>query len=185
MMINKKTLIFLVKACISISLLTVLLMNIDWTTVSKNLKNANIFLVLFVLMLNIIERFELTYKWNLLLKVRDILVSFGRLFLINSIGGFLGLFLPSSLGTDVVRGYYLVKNNSEKSISISSVFVDRILGLISLLLLGVVSILFAGDLISKFNIKLYLIVFSLATLTLLYLFQRKETVRLLNILSQK
>ena len=155
MIIQKKTILFILKAVVSISLLTFLLVNIDWSTVGKNLRNANILLLLIASLLNIVERFQMTYKWNLLIRVRGIIVSFGKLFWINSIGSFLGLFLPSSLGTDIVRGYYLVKNNSEKSVSISSVFVDRVLGMFSLLLLGVVSVFLAGDLITKFNVKTY------------------------------
>jgi len=184
-MINKKTLIFLLKACISISLLTFLMASIDWQTVSKSLRNANILLLVLAVLLNIFERFQLTYKWNLLIKVRGIIVEFGRLFWINSIGSFLGLFLPSSLGTDVVRGYYLVKNNSERSVSISSVFVDRVLGLISLLLLGLVSIFFAGSLVARFNLNYYLIGLTSFTLIGIYFFQRNETFRLLEKLSKK
>jgi len=181
-MINKKTSIFLLKAIVSISLLTFLLTKIDWHTVTKNLHNANLFLLLIAIFLNVVERFELTYKWNLLIKVRGIIVKFGRLFWINSIGSFLGLFLPSSLGTDVVRGYYLVKNNSERSVSISSVFVDRVLGLISLLLLGLASLLFAGNLVSKFNLNLYLAVLTFITLVGVYFFQRNETKKILELL---
>lgn len=184
-MINKKTSIFLLKAIVSISLLTFLLTKIDWHTVTKNLHNANLFLLLIAIFLNVVERFELTYKWNLLIKVRSIIVKFGRLFWINSIGSFLGLFLPSSLGTDVVRGYYLVKNNSERSVSISSVFVDRVLGLISLLLLGLASLLFAGNLVSKFNLNLYLAVLTFITLVGVYFFQRNETKKILELLFLK
>lgn len=184
-MINKKTSIFLLKAIISISLLTFLLTKIDWHTVTKNLHNANLFLLLIAIFLNVVERFELTYKWNLLIKIRGIIVKFGRLFWINSIGSFLGLFLPSSLGTDVVRGYYLVKNNAERSVSISSVFVDRVLGLISLLLLGLVSLLFASNLVSKFNLNLYLAVLTFITLVSVYFFQRNETKKILELLFVK
>lgn len=184
-MINKKTIIFLLKAVVSISLLTFLLTKIDWPTVTKNLDKAILSLLLLAIFLNVVERFELTYKWNLLIKVRGIVVKFARLFWINSIGSFLGLFLPSSLGTDVVRGYYLVKNNSERSVSISSVFVDRVLGLISLLLLGLVSLLFAGNLVSKFNLNLYLVVLTIITLVLVYIFQRNETKRILELLYLK
>jgi glycosyltransferase 2 family protein len=182
---QKKILIFFLKACISISLLTFLLVNIDWDTVLKNLKSANIFLLIVASLLNIIERFEMTYKWNLLIRVRNMIVKFGRLFWINSIGSFLGLFLPSSLGTDVVRGYYLVKNNSEKSVSISSVFVDRVLGMFSLLLLGVVAVFFAGDLISKYNIQTYIIIVFLLAVAVFYLFQKEQSAIILEKLLKK
>jgi len=178
-MIKKKTILFSLKAIISISLLSFLLMSVDWDTVFNNLSNANILLVVVASSLNVIERFELTYKWNLLIRVRKVMVSFGRLFLINSIGTFLGLFLPSSVGTDVVRSYYLVKNNDEKSVSISSVFVDRVLGLFALLIIGVVAVFFAGDIISKFNIKFYVITLLVIAVISFYLFQKDWVVNYL------
>ncbi len=171
-MIQKKTLIFILKACISVSLLTFLLVKIDWDTVLRNLGSANIYLIIFASLLNFVERLEMTYKWNLLIKIRNIFVSFGRLFWINAIGSFLGLFLPSSVGTDVVRGYYLVRNNSEKSVSISSVFVDRVLGMFALLILGVISVFFAGDVISKYNIKIYVVGLFVLSVLSIYLFQK-------------
>jgi hypothetical protein len=174
-MINKKKLLFIIKAVISIALLLFIIVRIDWNEVAENLRRANYLLIFAAFLLNIIERAELTYKWNLLIWARGIDVSFTKLFLINSIGGFWGLFLPSSLGTDVVRGYYLVKNNSEKSASVSSIFVDRILGMFSLLLLGVVSLLIAGDLISNMNIGYYFLILFMAALILFYFFQKEET----------
>jgi glycosyltransferase 2 family protein len=174
-MIKKKTLKFLIKAGISVSLLVIILTNIDWETALKNISSANLTLLFWALVLNLVERAELTYKWNLLIRIRGIIVSFGRLFLINSIGGFLGMFLPSSLGTDVVRGFYLAKNNSEKSVSFSSIFVDRVLGMFSLLLLCLISIFFAGEIISQFDFQVYIIIISAAVIILFYFFQKKET----------
>lgn len=184
-MLKKKSIKLLLKSIVSISLLLVILTKVDWETVLKNFKSASIIFLFIAFLLNIFERFELTYKWNLLIRVRGLYVHFNRLFLINSIGSFLGLFLPSSLGTDVIRGYYLIKNNSEKSISVSSVFVDRILGMFSLLLLGVISVFFAGDLISIFNIRLYIISLFIIAVIAFYIFQRNETVILLEKISKR
>ncbi len=174
-MIKKKTVIFLLKAGVSISLLLIILLNVDWETTVENLRNADLAILFVALVLNLAERLELTYKWNLLIRVRNIIVSFGRLFLINSIGGFLGLFLPSSLGTDVVRGFYLAKNNSEKSVTVSSIFVDRVMGMFSLLLLCLISVFFTGEILSKFNFEIYIVAISIFTVISFYIFQKKET----------
>jgi len=176
---NKKTFLSIIKAIISISLLLFIILNMNWSDVSKNLKNANYYYLSITIVLFIIERSEITYKWNLLIRARGITISFGRLLMINLIGSFWGLFIPSSLGTDVARGYYLAKNNAEKSISISSVFVDRILGVFSIFFLALISVIFAGDLFSKYNIKFYVFLFSTILIVLFYFFQRKETTQIL------
>lgn len=177
----KKNKIFLglIKTVVSISLLLFILININWNEVSRNLKGANYYLLFVTLLLFIIERSEITYKWNLLIRARGINISFIRLFLINLIGSFWGLFIPSSLGTDVARGYYLAKNNAEKSISVSSVFVDRILGTFSVVLFALVSIIIAGDLFSKINIKIYVFLFSAILIVVFYLFQKEGTAKVL------
>jgi len=172
---NKKTIFIIIKAIISISLLTYIIISIDWNEVANNLRSANFLLLSAVFLLYILEQVELTYKWNILIGARGITISLFRLIIINSIGSFWGLFLPSSVGTDVVRGYYLTKNNSEKSISVSSVFADRILSMFSLLLLGVIFMTISGDLLSKFNVRTYIISLAVGVTILFYFFQKEKT----------
>ena len=172
---KKKVLLFILKAVVSVSLLLFIILKINWAVVATNLKDANYYFLSLTILLFIIERSEITYKWNLLIRARGIMVSFGRLFLIN----FWGLFIPSSLGTDFARGYYLAKNNEEKTVSVSSVFVDRILGIFSIFLLALLSVTFAGDILSKYNIKFYIYLFSLILVVIFYLFQREETANFL------
>jgi glycosyltransferase 2 family protein len=50
---------------------------------------------------------------------------------------FLANFLPSALSADVVRGYFLRKEEAEMSTVISSVFLDRVMGYGALLILSV------------------------------------------------
>src|SRR3989339_49832 len=184
-MIKKKTIFLIFKIFVSISLLTYIILKIDWNEAFNNLEGANYYLLVMAFSLNIVERLILTYKWNQLIRIRGIDISFFRLFSINLIGGFWGLFLPSSLGTDVVRGYYLVKNNGEKSVSVSSIFVDRILGLFSLLLCSVVAVIIGGDLISKVDIKFYVLALFAVGIFSFYLFQKEGTARILEKILKK
>lgn len=184
-MIQKKTFLLILKIIISILLLTFIASKIDWAHAFANLQQANYLFLLIVFLLILLERIQLTYKWNLLIWVRGIKVSFWRLFIINSIGAFWGLFLPSSIGSDIAKSYYLIKNNSEKSVSISSVLVDRVLGILALLLLCVISLLVGGNLVSKFNIGLYVSLLLLIFLFFLYFFQREKTANLLHKLLPK
>ncbi len=184
-MVKKNTLLHILKIVVSLLLLGYIASKIDWEQAFANLKKANYFLIIVVFFLILLERVELTYKWNLLLRARGVVISFGRLFWIYAISAFWGLFLPSSIGSDVVKGYYLIKDNSEKAASISSVLVDRILGVLTLLMLCVISLFIAGDLISNNSIKLYLFTISIFFLIGLFFFQKKETANLLHKLLSK
>ena len=182
---HKKALILVLKIIVSGSLLSYIIIKINWTEALQNFNRANYFLIFLVFLSNILERVELTYKWNILIRVRGLYVSFFRLFLINLIGGFWGLFLPSSVSTDVIRGYYLVKNNSEKSISISSVLADRILGLFALLLFCVVFVFIGGDVVSKYKMNIYLPILFVVSLVFFYFFQKGKTAGFIEKIFQK
>ncbi|MCP3929398.1 MAG: flippase-like domain-containing protein, partial [Bacteroidetes bacterium] len=102
--------------------------------------------------------------WRFLLSLQGASISLWPLFWISNIGAFWGLFLPSSLGTDVVRGVYLSKNISNPELAAASVVVDRMMGLFSLLFLCVTSLLVYSSL---FNDSLIYLVLVLVACTLL------------------
>ena len=154
-----KKILFSLKIIISFSLLTYLLSKIEWQKSLLTIQNANFLWLTVAVILSMLDNMLLTYKWNLLLKVRNKFVSFWRLLAINMIGGFWGLFLPSSLSTDVVRGYYLVKTTSDKAISVTSIFVDRLFALLALLVFVSVALLFAGDILKDLHLGYYIFCF--------------------------
>lgn len=174
-----KKLLFLLKIIISISLLTYLLSKIEWQKSLITIHNANFLWLAIAVTLSVLDNMLLTYKWNLLLKVRNKFISFWRLLAINMIGGFWGLFLPSSLSTDVIRGYYLVKTSSDKAISITSIFIDRLFALVALLVFVSMASLFAGEILKNLYLGYYILGFFLILTLVLILFNTKEFSNLL------
>ena len=156
---RKHKLIYFLKIIISISLLIYLLSKVEWEKSLSTIQNANIMWIAIAVLLSIFDNLLLTYKWNLLLKIRGKIVSFWKLFSINMIGGFWGLFLPSSLSTDVVRGYYLIKTSSDSAISITSIFVDRILALLGLIVFVTIAFFFSGSIFNGIYLEYYIIGF--------------------------
>lgn len=180
----KKKVVFSFKVLFSGIVLFYIIQKVDWDKVNSNLIRADYFLFLTAFALNFLERAELTLKWNILIKVKKVIVSFKNLFLINLIGAFLGMFLPSSLGTDIVRGYYLTKNDLDKSTSISSVFIDRLLGVLSLFFLGAIALFLAKDLIQFINPYFYLLGLFIPIIFIYYL-QKEKTLNLFEKYSRK
>lgn len=93
----------------------------------------------------LIERALSVFKWLLLLRVRGAAITFWRLLVINFIGGFWGLILPSSVSADVIRGVYLARSTANTTLSVTSMLVDRLMGAISLIVLGCTSAWVVGD----------------------------------------
>lgn len=134
---------------------------IDWVTFKDLIKKADSLLLLIAFLLLIVERIWAVFKWRVLLSIKSTgpgNVPMWNLFCIYSIGAFWGLFLPSSLSTDVVRGYYLHKAINDPAFSAASVIVDRMLGLFSLLFLCIISVLMYGPKLGQQATILVLIV---------------------------
>ena len=84
------------------------------------------------------------YRWYLLLKPLDLKASYWKLLSYYFLGMFFNFLLPTAIGGDVFRVYFLHKETRKLSHSTASVFVDRDLGMAALLLVATVVATFAG-----------------------------------------
>jgi uncharacterized membrane protein YbhN (UPF0104 family) len=76
-------------------------------------------------------------RWQMLLRVQGIELSWSRLVSLLFIGVFFNFFIPGGTGGDVVKIYYLLKETpGKRAQALLSVLVDRIIGVISLALLA-------------------------------------------------
>lgn len=85
-------------------------------------------------------------RWVVLLRVQGVALGIGRTFSLLLIGLFFNFFLPSGTGGDVVKIFYLLKEtHGQRTAALLSVLVDRILGLIGLILLAGFIVLWRWD----------------------------------------
>ncbi|MBI5970730.1 MAG: flippase-like domain-containing protein [Deltaproteobacteria bacterium] len=73
-----------------------------------------------------------TLRWSIILK-KDMDVSYFRLLSIYFIGMFFNNFLPTMVGGDIVKGYFLYKSSQRGDISFASIFMDRYSGFTALM----------------------------------------------------
>ncbi len=76
------------------------------------------------------------YRWHALLEALEIHISFARTFTLTMVGAFYNTFMPGSTGGDVLKAYYASKQTHHRTRSVMSVVVDRIIGLIALIIVG-------------------------------------------------
>ena len=96
--------------------------------------------LLVVLVMVGIDRAVMILRWILLLRASGNPISTGdatRLFLVSS---FVGSFLPAGVGADAARAYGLARENTAGSEALASVAVDRLLGILSLVLMALVGV---------------------------------------------
>lgn len=71
---------------------------------------------------------------------------FGSLMRIFFVSTFIGTFLPMSIGSDAVRSWHLAEGGVPMSQAIASVLMDRVLGILSILIAAAVGLLFYPEL---------------------------------------
>lgn len=164
---------YLFRIVTSAVLFYVALRQVDWGSVHAVFRTIDpLWLFAHLLVLGF-ERFFYSYKWRVLLVVKGMTVSVWSLLVITMIGKFWGTFLPSSIGVDIVRGYYLYREKASGAVVASSLIFDKAMGLWSLLLLGTIGLLGYGTTINDVNIG-YLFAALLAVAPLLiYLLQTR------------
>lgn len=94
-----------------------------------------------VLMMVGLDRAVMILRWVLLLRASGTPISTAdatRLFLVSS---FVGSFLPAGVGADAVRAYGLTRENTSGSEAVASVAVDRLLGVVSLVLMAIIGVI--------------------------------------------
>ena len=77
-----------------------------------------------------------SYRWHLLLRGLGINVGAARAFHINMVGAFWNTVMPGTTGGDLFRAYFAAKHTTHRTRAVVSVIVDRIIGLLALVILG-------------------------------------------------
>lgn len=129
-----------VKIGISIAILYFLFSNIDLDAFWKTLSNVEPFAVVFVALLFIASQSISTFRWSVILK-KDVEISYLRLLSIYFVGMFFNNFLPTMVGGDLIKGYYLYKYTKKGDVSLASIFMDRYSGFAALMVITTLSLI--------------------------------------------
>ena len=129
------------RLAITVAILAILAMGIDMGLAARALATIDLSDLALVLGLVAIDRAVMILRWILLLRASGNAISTAdaiRLFLVSS---FVGSFLPAGVGGDAARAYGLARETTTGSEALASVAVDRLLGVLSLVLMAVVGVL--------------------------------------------
>jgi uncharacterized protein (TIRG00374 family) len=111
------------------------------------LRGARPWPILGAVALTLFDRSLMAWRWLVLLQPVPPAdrPSFGRIMRIFFVSTFMGTFLPASVGGDLVRAFALARERVPMSLSAASVAMDRALGVVSILLLGLASLAAAPE----------------------------------------
>ncbi|MBM3252703.1 MAG: flippase-like domain-containing protein [Candidatus Omnitrophica bacterium] len=174
-MLKRGHLFLIIRIAVSISAICILLfvMREEMGKIFSlivNLKKT-FFIVSFILFILISILVSLRFK--LLLKVQDISLSLIEVTRLTFIGYFFNNFFPSSIGGDLAKGYYASKSTNKKLSSFTTVFVDRLIGITSLVFFMFTAIVFIKDARDdRIALSLAGVVIFLVSFMMVFLFNR-------------
>ena len=81
------------------------------------------------------------WRWNLLLRAQEIRLPYHQAFGLTMIGLFFNVVIPGAVGGDLIKGYYITRAmEGRRSSAATSILMDRVLGLLGLILLAAVTV---------------------------------------------
>ena len=139
----KKFLLFFIRTLVSVSLIYFLILKIGkgkLLSLPQYAKEANFLWIFWGFILFFTAVILGAIRWGLFLESQGVKLLFKDIFNLTYIGFFFSNFLPGVVGGDIVKFYYLGKQTGEMSSSFTSIFMDRIMGLMGLLFIATISL---------------------------------------------
>lgn len=161
---NRKRLFDLLKIVVSLVLILVILRSVDLNALWKVVWGANPWYLLaaqFALMLGVVVR---AYRWQILVHDQGVDASLGELTALYFVGFLFNNLLPSGFGGDPIKMYELSRRSKRGAEAISSVLVDRFMGLFALQAIGLTALAFSWQLIPMEIVILTVAVFGASLL---------------------
>ena len=132
---------FVVRVVVSAALLAFLLSRLDVRNMVRFLSGADWLLVALTLVTVAMDRSLMAGRWIVLLDGLGISAPRARVVKIFFLSTFFGSFLPTGIGGEAIRAVSFSRLSSKGVESIASVVMDRIMGMLSMLLTGLVALI--------------------------------------------
>ncbi len=163
----------LIKIVISGLFLFIVLKKIDISSLGKVIKSCYLPVALLGIIFTLLISFLLSLRWFILMKG-----EFGKeihywdIWKFTMIGLFFNNFLPTGAGGDIAKVYYVVRGKERKLSLGSSVVVDRFIGAVSVMTMGIIASFLSEKIEERIKIFI-LILFLFLLFLLLFLSNRK------------
>jgi len=141
----KRVLLTGLKVLVSAGLIYYLLRQTDLTQIWLSMRSAHIPLLLLAFSLHTVGYFASSYRWKILLRAQN--MDLPVMYLVESyaVAMFFNNVLPSTVGGDAVRAYDLWRKGYGKLQAVTSVVVERFLGLFTLMIFAALAIFFTPE----------------------------------------
>lgn len=157
----RKKALLVFKVILSACLIIWIINKVNYHEFINILSTAKIPFILIGILWLLMDRIFMSYRWNILLLAKNIKIPFFQIVKIYFLASFSGNFLPSSVAPDAVRTYYASRYHPNISDILSSVLIDRVLGMFSLAVIAIFSLLFIFLDRGEINIKSFMAILAI------------------------
>jgi uncharacterized protein (TIRG00374 family) len=109
---------------------------VGWDNLAETFLRINLGVFAAALGIFAIGQVIVALRWWLLLRSQSIFIDFLAAVRLHFLGLFYNNFMPGSLGGDLVRAWYVTRHTDKRFEAALSVFVDRVVGLLSTLIIA-------------------------------------------------
>jgi uncharacterized protein (TIRG00374 family) len=111
---------------------------LDLATVWAKSRQLPVTLILAVVLLLVVQACLGAWRWWVIMRYQHLGIRLLTTVRISFVGAFFNQLLPSSIGGDVARAWYVYRNGCNKGLSVIAVLSDRIYGMLLLVCLAIV-----------------------------------------------
>ena len=109
----------------------------DWAQLGKTFAKMNLWFLAGSLGIYIVSQAIVGLRWWTLLRAQSIFIGYWAAVRLHFLGLFYNNFMPSTLGGDLIRAWYVTRHTEKKLEAALSVFVDRTIGLFGVVIIAV------------------------------------------------
>jgi len=171
----RSRLVSFAKVCVSLVLLVIVLLTVDISETLGVLRQTDGRCLLAALGLYLLGVWMRAHRWAALLEAQDTRVPVLVLTKLYFVGAFFNNFLPSGIGGDVVKMYELSSRSQDAPTAVSTVLVDRALGLLVLFAIALMTLPWGWQTVSR-AVVLLIIALCIGSVLTIWLFLNRDLV---------
>ncbi len=160
----RKQLLDLLKIEVSLLLIIVILRSVDISKLWEVLRQASPWFLLAALVVSFAGVVLRAYRWQILLHDQGVNASMRELTILWFVSFLFTNLLPTGIGGDAIKMYELSQSSERGAEAVSSVLVDRFMGLFSLQAIGLLALTFSWQIVPAPIVLLTLVVFGASVL---------------------
>lgn len=137
---NRKVISTILRVMVGIALIAILVWRLDVSKIFANIRSIETVFLLYALIPYFLFIVVSAWRWQILLVHKKFDIPFSRTLVIYFIATFFNNFLPTTIGGDVMRVLYSMKER--RADALATVLVDRILGFVGLFVFALSAVLY-------------------------------------------